>query len=131
MKFHIKIVYLEHIHLIGYNMIFFNCNWVPSRWLWSVNVYKNRKEKAIYKRTNKHTKHTKAQNKQTRKKYTKQTKLLTTGIINTFQYSVFRFTAQFNLLLVYKFVTIYNYLLKINFEFHFPPPLSLFLFSLA
>jgi len=69
-------------------MIFFYCNWVRNWWQWSVNVYKNRKEKAIHERTNKHTKHTKAQNTQTRKniqnKQTNITKVLTNGIINTF-----------------------------------------------
>jgi hypothetical protein len=33
-------------------MIFVYCNWVSNRWQWSVNLYKNRKETAIYERRN-------------------------------------------------------------------------------
>ena len=31
-------------------MIFTYWNWVSTRWQWSVNLYKNRKETAIYKK---------------------------------------------------------------------------------
>jgi hypothetical protein len=34
------------------DMIFVYCNWVSTRWQWSVNLYKNRKETAIYERRN-------------------------------------------------------------------------------
>ena len=30
-------------------MIFIYCSWVSTRWQWSVNLYRNRKETAIYK----------------------------------------------------------------------------------
>jgi len=29
-------------------MIFIDCNWVSTRWQWSVDLYKNRKETASY-----------------------------------------------------------------------------------
>ena len=29
-------------------MIFIYCNWVSSRWHWSVDLYKNRRETAVY-----------------------------------------------------------------------------------
>jgi len=32
--------------------IFIYCKWVSTRWQWSVNLYKNRKETAINKRRN-------------------------------------------------------------------------------
>ena len=35
-------------------MIFIYCNWVSTRWQWLVNLNKNRKETAIYKRINNH-----------------------------------------------------------------------------
>jgi len=33
-------------------MIFIDCSWVSTRWQWSVNLYKSRKETAVYKRRN-------------------------------------------------------------------------------
>jgi len=44
--------------------IFIYCNWVPTRWQWSVNWFRNRKETAIYKRRNNTQKNTKAKNVQ-------------------------------------------------------------------
>jgi hypothetical protein len=48
-----------HLHLLCayrilllYDKIFIYCNWVPTRWRWSVNSYKNRKETAMYQRGN-------------------------------------------------------------------------------
>jgi len=31
-------------------MIFIDCNWVSIQWQWSADLYRNRKETAIYKR---------------------------------------------------------------------------------
>jgi len=38
--------------MIRYDMIFIYCNWISTRWQWSVDLYKNRKETAIYKKRN-------------------------------------------------------------------------------
>jgi len=43
---------LNHLYFISYRMIFIYCNWVSTRWQWSVNLYKNRKETATYGRIN-------------------------------------------------------------------------------
>ena len=57
-------------------MIFIYCNSVFSRWWWSVELYKSRKETAIYKRRKNTQNNTKTQNtnmenkKQTKKKHT-------------------------------------------------------------
>jgi len=55
-------------------MMFIYCNWVSTRWQWSVDLYKNRKETAIYMRRN-NTRNitqniTKTQNTQHRKQET-------------------------------------------------------------
>jgi len=58
-------------------MIFIDCNWVSTLWQWSVNLYKYRKETAIYKRRNsaqkvqKHRIH-KIENKNTKQKIHKK-----------------------------------------------------------
>ena len=49
------------------DVIFIYCNWISTRWQWSVNLYKNREETAIYRRRI----NTKTQNTQNRK-HTKQ-----------------------------------------------------------
>jgi len=48
----------KYTHMIRNDMIFIYCNWVSTRWQWSVDLYKNRKETAqkekqyiIYKNT--------------------------------------------------------------------------------
>jgi len=48
-------------------MIFIYCKWISTRWQWSVNLYKNRKETAIYKRITNTQNSTIAQNTQNRK----------------------------------------------------------------
>jgi len=58
-----------YIYIYIYNDI--HCNWVSGRWQWSVNLYKNRKETAIYKRRNTQN-NTKTQNSQTENIHTKQ-----------------------------------------------------------
>jgi hypothetical protein len=50
-----------------YDMIFIYCNWVSTRWQRSVDMYKNRKETAIYRRGNDVQNNTKTQNTQNRK----------------------------------------------------------------
>jgi hypothetical protein len=55
-----------------YDMIFIYCNWVSTWWQWSVNLYKNRKETAIYKRGNITQNNTKAQIHKIENKRTKQ-----------------------------------------------------------
>jgi hypothetical protein len=43
--------------LIWYDIrVYFYCNWVSTWWQWSVNLYKNSKQTAIYKRKNNTTK---------------------------------------------------------------------------
>jgi len=49
-------------------MIYVYCNWVCTRWLRSVTLYKNRKETAIYNIQN----NTNAQNTQNRKQTYKE-----------------------------------------------------------
>jgi len=53
--------------MMCYDMIFIYCSWVSSRLQWSVDLYENRKETAIYKRRNNIKNNTKAQNTQNRK----------------------------------------------------------------
>jgi len=48
-------------------MIFIYCNWVFSLWQWLVNLYKSKKDAAVYRRRNS-TQNTKTQNTQNRKK---------------------------------------------------------------
>ena len=36
--------------MICYDTIFINCHWVPTRWQWSINLYKNRKGTDIYRK---------------------------------------------------------------------------------
>jgi hypothetical protein len=53
-----------------YNMkydIFIYCNWFSTRWQRLVNLYKNGKEAATYKRRNNRQDNTRAQNTQNRK----------------------------------------------------------------
>jgi hypothetical protein len=53
--------------VICHDMIFIYCNWVSTRWQWSVNMYKNRKETDVYERRNNTQNNTKAQNTQNTK----------------------------------------------------------------
>jgi len=48
-------------------MIFIYCNYVSTRWQWSVDLYKNKKETAVYKRRNSTQNNTKTQNTQNKK----------------------------------------------------------------
>jgi len=57
---------------IWYLRIYSNC--VPTRWQWSVNLYKNRKETAIYRRRNNTRNNIATKNKQNRKRTSKQEK---------------------------------------------------------
>ena len=45
-----------------YDMIFINCNWVSTRWQWSVNLYTDRKYTTIYMKRNSLQNNTKTQN---------------------------------------------------------------------
>jgi hypothetical protein len=54
--------------------IFIYYSWVSTRWQWSVNLCKNRKETAIYKRRNDTKNNTKAQNTQYRKQINQRRK---------------------------------------------------------
>jgi hypothetical protein len=56
---------------LGYGMVFIYCGWVSTRWQWLVDLYKNKKETAIYKRRNNTQSNTKTQNTQDRKKKTR------------------------------------------------------------
>ena len=55
-------------------MIFICCHWVSTRWQWSVDVYKNRKQTAQYEKqyTKQYKNNTETQN--TKKKKNKNTK---------------------------------------------------------
>jgi len=53
--------------LTNYDMIFNYCNWVSTRWQWSVDLYKNRIETA-----QKEQQYTKIQKQYNITKYTKQ-----------------------------------------------------------
>jgi len=53
---------------LGYDMIFIYCGWVCTRWQRSVDLYKNRKERAIYKRRNNTQSNKKTQNIQSTEK---------------------------------------------------------------
>ena len=48
---------------VRYDMIFIFCSWVSTRWQRSVDLYKNRKETAIYKTRNSTRNNTKSQNR--------------------------------------------------------------------
>ena len=48
-------------------MIFMYCSCVSTRWQWSVNLYKNSKETAVYKMRNNTQNNTQTQNTQNRK----------------------------------------------------------------
>jgi len=69
-------------------MIFIYCNWVSTRWQWSVDLYKNRKETDIYRRRNNTQNSTQnntqksreTQNTQNRNKKTKQENKYTENI---------------------------------------------------
>ena len=52
---------------IVFDMLFIYCNWVSSRWYWSVDLYKNREGTTIYKSLNNTQNHTQTQNTQNRK----------------------------------------------------------------
>jgi hypothetical protein len=47
-----------------YDMIFIYCNWISTRWQWSVDLYKNTKETAICKWRNNTQNNTKTHNLQ-------------------------------------------------------------------
>jgi len=53
-------------------MIFIYCNWISTRWQWSVDLYKSSKETAICKWRNNTQNNTKTHNLQNRNKHTKQ-----------------------------------------------------------
>jgi hypothetical protein len=52
--------------MIWYDIYDIYCGLVSTWWQWSVNLYKNRKETAIYKRRNSAQNNTKTQNIQNR-----------------------------------------------------------------